>query len=445
LAINQNRRKSLLLLACDIVLTVAIFNLVALLRGVIGQPQVLPFLAPALVFVVSLHLIDGYGATSDMLSLDYASLHLIASFFAALTTFLLTFVFIPAGFELQSSRITIALGFGLLGPATLGYRRILYERSNLSRGERNIIFVGHKDDLDNFRAECARMGTARPFVHADPSVSGQVESVLGTVVRSEVLVEAIVVKESGNDLPSDVPIRLVQLYFQGVPTYTLELFHQVYWRKIPLYRINPIWLFQEGFKVAREPVFERTKRALDILLSVLGLILSLPVVAVAAVAIKLDDGGPIFFTQRRIGQHKVPFKLVKLRTMRASDGSSDPYTRQNDSRITRVGSLLRNTRMDELPQLWNVLLGDMSLIGPRAEWDRLVAEYERDIPSYHFRHLVKPGITGWAQVNYRYGQGVEDTLRKLEYDLYYIRRYSFMLDASIVLKTLHVMLLRKGR
>jgi lipopolysaccharide/colanic/teichoic acid biosynthesis glycosyltransferase len=130
--------------------------------------------------------------------------------------------------------------------------------------------------------------------------------------------------------------------------------------------------------------------------------------------------------------------------MRVSGPAADPYTKPGDARITRAGRLLRAGRLDELPQLWNVLMGQMSLIGPRAEWDRLVAEYEREIPSYHFRHLVKPGITGWAQVNYRYGSGVEDTLRKLEYDLYYIRNVSFMLDASIVLKTLHVMLLRKG-
>jgi lipopolysaccharide/colanic/teichoic acid biosynthesis glycosyltransferase len=131
--------------------------------------------------------------------------------------------------------------------------------------------------------------------------------------------------------------------------------------------------------------------------------------------------------------------------MREAKGTGDPYTRQGDLRITRVGRLLRTARLDELPQLWNVLRGQMSLIGPRAEWDRLVADYEREIPCYHFRHLVKPGITGWAQVNYRYGTGIQDTLRKLEYDLYYIRNFSFMLDASIVLKTFHVMLLQKGR
>jgi lipopolysaccharide/colanic/teichoic acid biosynthesis glycosyltransferase len=131
--------------------------------------------------------------------------------------------------------------------------------------------------------------------------------------------------------------------------------------------------------------------------------------------------------------------------MRPSEGPGEPYTQPGDGRVTRVGRFLRATRLDELPQLWNVLRGDMSLIGPRAEWDRLVERYERDIPCYYFRHLVKPGITGWAQVNYPYGASAEDTARKLEYDLYYIRHFSFVLDASIVLKTIHLMLSGKGR
>jgi lipopolysaccharide/colanic/teichoic acid biosynthesis glycosyltransferase len=132
--------------------------------------------------------------------------------------------------------------------------------------------------------------------------------------------------------------------------------------------------------------------------------------------------------------------------MRSSaESPTELYTKVGDVRITRVGRFLRATRIDELPQLWNVLCGHMSLIGPRAEWERLVANYEREIPCYHFRHLVKPGITGWAQVNYPYGGSTDDTLRKLEYDLYYIRHFSFLLDASIVLKTIHMMLFGKGR
>jgi len=445
---KKHRWTALLLVFADLVSVLLVFNLVALiyLRGIALEPLAWPLAAPFLVFALSIHLIDGYGANADMLSLDFASMHLIASFFAALVTLLLTFAFIPAGFELQSSRAVIIISFGVLGALTLAYRRVVYERFLISRADRHIVFAGAQEDFDVFSAECVRLGMRYPLIHlnaaAGPETFG---SVLSSIAESRLLVEAIVVKESFKGLPPEVPEKLVQLCFDGTPTYTLEIFHQIYWRKIPLYRINPIWLFQEGFKVAREPVFERIKRVSDVVFAVLGLAVSAPVICVAAVAIKLDDGGPVFFVQTRVGRHKAPFKLVKLRSMRRADGAGDPYTRPGDTRITRVGKWLRAARLDELPQLWNVLRGEMSLIGPRAEWDRLVSDYEREIPCYNFRHLVKPGITGWAQVNYRYGSGVQDTQRKLEYDLYYIRNYSFMLDASIVLKTVHVMLLRKGR
>jgi lipopolysaccharide/colanic/teichoic acid biosynthesis glycosyltransferase len=174
-------------------------------------------------------------------------------------------------------------------------------------------------------------------------------------------------------------------------------------------------------------------------------VLAAPIIAAAALGIWAEDRGPIWFAQNRIGRNQRTFRLFKLRSMRPSDGRGDPYTQPGDGRVTRVGRLLRASRLDELPQLWNVLRGEMSLIGPRAEWDRLAEEYEREIPCYRYRHLVKPGITGWAQVNYRYGANLEDTRRKLEYDLYYIRHFSFLLDASIVLKTVQIMLLGKGR
>jgi lipopolysaccharide/colanic/teichoic acid biosynthesis glycosyltransferase len=259
-------------------------------------------------------------------------------------------------------------------------------------------------------------------------------------------IEAIVLRESSRDIPPEIAQQLVSLYFGGVPTYTLELFHQIYWRKVPIYRLNPTWLFQEGFNVAREPVFERMKRANDLVLAALGLFVTAPIILAAALAVWLEDRGPSFFVQSRVGKNQVLFKLLKLRTMRlGSETSDDPYTRPGDARVTRVGRILRTTRLDELPQLWNVLRGDMSMIGPRAEWDRLAGEYERQIPCYYFRHLVKPGITGWAQVNFTYGASLEDTVRKLEYDLYYIRNFSFLLDAAIVLKTVQIMLFGKGR
>jgi exopolysaccharide biosynthesis polyprenyl glycosylphosphotransferase len=429
----------------DIFSIVLAFNIVLYLRTGMS-PVVVPLLVPAAVFVLALHLIDGYGARADMMSLDYASEHLIASFSAAMAMLLMTFVIIPAGFELQSSRSAIVLSFALAGTVSLAYRRFTSAKSIGKRGRRTIVFVGSMVDFELFSAECVRMKSTMPLVHANSAGKYEaLESALNSIEASEMEAEAIVLRESRNDLPADIPMRLVQLYLQGVPTYTLEIFHQVYWKKIPLYRINPIWLFQDGFDIAREPVFERIKRLSDIFLSLVGLALFSPLIAAAAIAIKLDDRGPVFFHQTRIGRHKVPFKLVKLRTMRVSGNTGDRYTQEGDARITRVGKFLRTARFDELPQLWNVLQGEMSLIGPRAEWDVLVEDYAKEIPCYHFRHLVKPGITGWAQVNYRYGVGVVDTLRKLEYDLYYIRKFSFLLDASIVLKTIHVMILQRGR
>ena len=139
---------------------------------------------------------------------------------------------------------------------------------------------------------------------------------------------------------------------------------------------------------------------------------------------------------------------VLVRTERSAvsgEETDDIYTREDDPRVTRVGRWLRKLRIDELPQLWNVFKGDLSLIGPRAEWIKCVERYEKKIPFYHFRHLVKPGITGWAQVNYPYGESEEDAVAKLQYDLYYIRHYSLKLDAMIVLKTVHTMLFGKGR
>jgi len=211
--------------------------------------------------------------------------------------------------------------------------------------------------------------------------------------------------------------------------------------------LNPklsAFLFQEGFKIAREPVFERLKRLSDILLSGFALTAGAPLFLAIAIAVWIDDRGPVLFRQTRIGKNRVPFRLFKFRTMRPNDGK-DAYTKVGDLRITRIGKFLRASRLDELPQMLNVLRGDMSLIGPRAEWDKLVDRYEAAIPCYHFRHLVKPGITGWAQVNYPYGANIDDTLRKLEYDLYYIRHFSFLIDAAIVLKTIHIMLFGKGR
>jgi len=460
----SGRRFTASLLLLDTFTLVALFNVLAWIRGLtpFGSLITWPLIVPLLLVVAALYLIDGYKVRTDMISADYASLHAIALMLATLITLLLTYVFFPEGYRLQGSRAVIVLSLLGLMTVSLGYRRFVHQRLHARRRDQVIVFLGDRPSCDLFRDECRRQGlqqsvvysilgddSSAPFHFPGEQSLRPCKDVIAEIASDLLPVEAIVLKESSaRELNSDLSQALVQLYFRGVPTYTLELFHQLYWRKIPLYRLNHIWLFQEGFQIAREPVFERLKRMADIALALAGLVLSAPVIGLAALAIRLEDRGPAFFRQNRVGKNRKIFRIVKLRTMRLAPpgAAGDPrYTQPDDPRVTAVGRFLRASRIDELPQLWNVLTGEMSLIGPRAEWDRLVEDYERQIPCYHFRHLVRPGITGWAQVNYPYGASLEDTLRKLEYDLYYIRHFSFTLDASIVLKTIHTMLFGRGR
>ena len=455
------RLTTLGLLVLDILATLLVFVAISYLRGIAAADwnYVLALLSlPVVLVVLAIYLIEGYRARTDMMSVDYTSQHAIALVGAMLGTMLFTFAFLRGGYELQGSRFVIAVSFLTLVPVSLSYRRLIYQASLKSRGDRSLVFLGDRASCEAFRDECRKMGSVQPVIFcvvnedspapfAEPGNDRlrPFREVLEEVQQGRTAVEAIILRESSRELPSEISRQLVQLYFRGVPTYTLELFHQVHWRKIPLYRLNQTWLFQEGFQIAREPAFERVKRLSDIALALLGLVLASPFLVAAGFAVWLEDRGPVFFFQSRVGKNHVAFPLVKLRTMRPHAEQGELYTQPGDARITRAGRFLRATRIDEFPQLWNVLRGDMSLIGPRAEWTRLVENYEREIPCYYFRHLVKPGITGWAQVNYPYGASLEDTTRKLEYDLYYIRHFSFVLDATIVLKTIHIMLFGKGR
>ncbi|MCU0791381.1 MAG: exopolysaccharide biosynthesis polyprenyl glycosylphosphotransferase [Opitutaceae bacterium] len=444
-------RFTLALILGDLCSILLAFNLIAQLRGISTwtDPILWPLLVPAGFLVVSLALIDGYSPRTDFLSIDYTSQHLIALFGATLTTLLVTHAVITSGFPLHQSRIVTGLSFILVAPCGLALRRVLALRRAAVHRHEHVVFVGDEAAARSFTEDCERMGFSRQLIYAAANHTGasadrpSIAEVVARIESGELRAESIVLRESAGNLPDRLPDRLMRLHFAGVPTYTLELFHEIIWRKIPLYRINPIWLFQDGFQLAREPIFDRVKRASDLFLAVFVLLLSAPVLLLAALAIFAEDRRPVFFRQTRIGRHQKPFTLYKLRTMRTGSGGA-VYTLPGDKRITRIGAFLRASRIDELPQLWNVLRGEMSMIGPRAEWDVLVADYEKHIPCYHFRHLVRPGITGWAQINYPYGAGIDDTLRKLEYDLYYIRHYSLRLDATIVLKTIHVMLFGKG-
>jgi sugar transferase (PEP-CTERM system associated) len=215
--------------------------------------------------------------------------------------------------------------------------------------------------------------------------------------------------------------------------------------KILLDDLRPSWLiFSDGFRVSR--VNRWMKRGVDLALSFVMGLLAVPAMLLTALAIWAEDGRPVLYCQERVGENGRLFTLCKFRSMRtdAEQAGTPIWARDGDDRVTRVGRLIRKTRLDELPQLWNVLRGDMSFVGPRPERPYFVAELSKQIPFYQQRHAVKPGVTGWAQVKYRYGSSVEDAMEKLRYDLYYIKHLSVFFDMTIVFDTVKVVLFRKG-
>ncbi len=215
--------------------------------------------------------------------------------------------------------------------------------------------------------------------------------------------------------------------------------------RIELDGLHPSQLiYSEGFKL--NPGFLLARRIVSILIASTTLLICLPLIPILAVAVKLSSHGPIFFRQERVGRRGETFKVIKFRTMRvdAEATTGAVWAGKNDPRVTSVGRFMRKTRLDEIPQLWNVLKGDMGFVGPRPERPEFVQWLEEQIPYYALRHIIRPGLTGWAQVKYQYGASLEETKRKLEYDLYYIKHMSLSLDLYILFETIKTVLLRRG-
>jgi sugar transferase (PEP-CTERM system associated) len=243
-----------------------------------------------------------------------------------------------------------------------------------------------------------------------------------------------------------LPLRsLLDCRLRGVQVTDLAGFFERVHDQVPIESLKVSWLiYGPGF---RQNLFRTlVKRSFDLVVSAVLIVLSLPVAIVTAVLIAAEGGGPIIYRQERVGHRGEPFTVLKFRSM-AHDAEKDgraAWARANDERVTRVGRFIRRTRIDELPQLLNVLKGEMSFVGPRPERPEFVAMLTEQIPFYAVRHSVKPGLTGWAQVRYSYGATVEQSVRKLEYDLYYVKNHTLLLDLVILLETVRVVLLGEG-
>jgi sugar transferase (PEP-CTERM system associated) len=250
------------------------------------------------------------------------------------------------------------------------------------------------------------------------------------------------------DAPIDADIAhdLLLAKLRGAMVADIRSFYEHVVNRLPLSQITEEWLLQEnGFSLNTQGSLQRLKRAMDLFVSFGLLVAAAPIMLVTALAIALESRGPLIYRQKRVGLRDTEFYVHKFRSMRVdAEKNGAVWAQKNDDRVTRVGRFIRKVRIDELPQLWDVFKGNMSLIGPRPERPEFVSKLKESIPFYGLRHSVKPGVTGWAQVCYPYGASEEDARRKLEYDLYYIKNMSLILDCKIILKTIGVVLFPSG-
>ncbi len=281
-----------------------------------------------------------------------------------------------------------------------------------------------------------------PFAVEEAIARGAIHNLKRFVENLGVSEVVLALEERRNALP--LP-DLLRIKTAGVHVNDFSSFIERETGRVDLDTVNPSWLiFSDGFSSGRA-VSSIAKRIFDICASALLLALTLPVIVLFAVLVKLESRGPAFYRQIRVGLYGQPFPVIKLRSMRTdAEMNGAQFAQANDPRVTRIGRLIRKVRIDELPQTWSVLKGEMSFVGPRPERPEFVSELEQQLPYYAERHMVKPGITGWAQINYPYGANLEDSRHKLEYDLYYAKNYTPFLDLLILLQTLRVVLWHDG-
>ncbi len=461
--IEQEWAPGLLFFLCDVVIWFVIYGSLGYIRHDAlfssGFEFVVIDLIQLAVIVQALFIIGGYSARVEMRGLTYTAEHVIAMITALFISALILYAAATFDHSMKPSRSVILASFILFTPISLLYRRGLGRRVAEASANRAYLVIGAGELAAKFYREYRESPNHQRLEFVDveqqrvgqgiagpgtPLVEGDLASKLGEAGRRY---SGIILAESLDHISPALLDKLVRAQFQRTRVYTLESFHEAHWRHVPMDSIDPFWPLQSGFQLSRTSPYHYLKRLFDVVASSLGLLLLWPLLLLIAGLIWLTNGRPIIFKQKRVGRDEQIFTLYKFRTMNnaVDDAPADIYTRENDPRISPLGRLLRKFRVDELPQLWNVFRGEISLIGPRAEWVECADRYNKKIPFYHFRHLVKPGITGWAQVNYPYGESDEDAVEKLKFDLYYIRHYSLMLDAMIVLKTIHTMLVGKGR
>ena len=362
--------------------------------------------------------------------------HLSRFGFALISCFIVgifLFYFIPVfGISPKTNLLFQVLGFGLF---SFLFRRIFYLlfANNITRP---VILIGKTNNIKEF----AHVITNNPQFGLH--IISQVENLKEILQEENFYKNHIFIIENGLNVIS--PKEITNIYQNKNEILNIEEAYEKYLDKIPVDFITSSWII-ENINIKQNIIYSLLLRIIDIVFSIMLLVLSSPLLLISAIIVHAQDNGPVFIKQKRVGKNGKIFNLHKMRSMivlspdgLAEKDNKEQWTEENDPRITPFGKYIRKTHIDEIPQMINILRGDISLVGPRPERPEFVAMLEQNIPNYELRHLIKPGFTGWAQIKYRYARTINDSKEKFEYDLYYIKNRNIFLDFAIFLKTIQI-------
>ncbi len=399
-----------------------------------------PFLLLFLLWLLVFYIANLYDFGSLRNNLNFYS-NLFRAIVMASAISIAFFYLIPA-FRI-TPRTNLAIFVFLFSGAIIVVRAI-FNKAGESGYKKPLLIVG----LSPQTLELAK------FIEQNPQLGYELKYILDLAKEGIKNIDQIIKQEKINTVviaPETYQVaEVVDVFYRSlenrVTFRNLSSFYEQLTSRVPLGAINQIW-FLENLSEGGKKTYEEIKRFFDFIFALVLGIVTLLFIPLIALAVKMSSSGPVFYRQKRVGQNGKHFEIIKFRTMKkdAEKETGAVWAEENDPRITLLGKLLRKTRIDELPQLWNILKGEMSFVGPRAERPEFHDKLKTSVPFYEERYIIKPGLSGWAQINYRYGSSIQDAAEKLQYDLYYIKNRSLVLDLGIILKTINISLRQSGR